>query len=279
MGNLSWSEGTISRLIKEKRGVGSKEEYKPWLDVRSVSSRGVTNRVVGRTVPRMYTFLSNEEYLFFLLADNAHAKAEDIREQFPLKRELTLQAAREASVAHPKYPGGSVDMVMTLDMLIIRGVGKNSKVFGVNCKPAHFLELAREMEKMEIMRRTCLVLGIQLLAVSPLLLDTARARNLEWMYSGDSYAGLSGLDVEEHAEVVAWYRREFALESSIQLSKFSSNFEHNHRLPGGLGLDIAKFLLRSGELVTPMNTPGIAHRPISDFQLLARRYPSRPKGV
>jgi hypothetical protein len=267
-GAWKWNESTISRLKSEGYGRGRNEAYKAWLDVRSFSSSGVSYRVSGVTVKRPYTLFSNEEYRLFLLLDH-QGGFDDIREQFPLDREMTLAAAREAGIRHPRYPQSQCEMVMTLDFLVIRELPSGPKVYGVSSKPEGKLQDERTIEKEEVMRRACLTAGIVPVVVSPKLLNTVRADNIEWIYSGES---LSGLDEQFKARFEEWrhlFRRDFACAIDTKLSSFCVQFEERHRLQIGTGLDIAKSFLRTSEISTNLDLPDIPSRNIQNFELRA----------
>ena len=46
------------------------------------------------------------------------AELDDIREQYPLDREITQTIAQELKIRHPHYPGTHVPTVMTVDFLL-----------------------------------------------------------------------------------------------------------------------------------------------------------------
>lgn len=265
---LTWNEATVERLISEGYGQGTGVNYKAWFTARSVASGGNTYRIKGQTVPRMYTFLSTEEYLLFLLVDHANNdRIFDIREQFPLPRDITLQAAREAGVPHPKYDGGKIDAVMTLDLLLFESLPDGVRTVGFSSSTKSNLELERTIEKGEILRRACLLIGAECFLVPPRLLDTVRARNLEWMHSGESWSDVGEQDKMALDEVLNWFRRDFLRAQGKSLSKFCDEFEKHHHLEPGAGLDAAKFLLRSEELVTSLTERNIASRSLELFTL------------
>lgn len=58
----------VDKRIKEGRGLGSGDEYKPWLKVQDLGSRERSSRFKGITVGRQHDVLSDMErnYLYFL---------------------------------------------------------------------------------------------------------------------------------------------------------------------------------------------------------------------
>ena len=73
----------------------------------------------------------------------------DIREQFPLYRDLTRVVAAEMEIRHPRDPHSRVDIVMTTDLLLTCA---DRTVTAVSCKSSSDFG-ARTLEKLEIERR------------------------------------------------------------------------------------------------------------------------------
>ena len=73
----------IERRIEEGRGQGTGVDYKPWLVVQDVSSRGLVHRIKGWKAERVHHLLSNLERDYFYLLEWS-LSVTDIREQFPL---------------------------------------------------------------------------------------------------------------------------------------------------------------------------------------------------
>lgn len=73
----------FNRSLKNKYGVGVGTEYKPWLRIQDVASRGIRSQIWGRKTNRVHHLLSSIESQFFYLAEFSDSVT-DIREQFPL---------------------------------------------------------------------------------------------------------------------------------------------------------------------------------------------------
>ena len=148
----TWDEMKIARLHEQGAGAGRGKSYKPWLTVRLVASKGRSHRPMGRTTGRVHHFLSDIERRAFLIYDWAQ-NVTDIREQFPLDRAATQRIAGDMGVRHPTYPGGSVPVVMTTDILLDVVVDGRPMLAARAVKPAADLDDARTLEKLEIERR------------------------------------------------------------------------------------------------------------------------------
>jgi hypothetical protein len=140
----------LKRLQKEKRGQGYGVDYKPFLTVRDVPSKGRVHRRPALTHNRIVHLLSDLELAAFLLFDWSDSVI-DIREQFPLNPEATIDIAKRLGIKHPAYKG--VHQVMTTDFLIDMEIDGYLVRQAVSIKYADDLEDERTLEKQEIERR------------------------------------------------------------------------------------------------------------------------------
>jgi len=116
--NYSWDERKISKYIKEGRGSGEYEEYKPWLTVRDVPSKGRVTRLKGVKINRVHHVLSDLERSALVLFEWSN-RILDIREQYPiLERDKMQEISEMLGFKHPRYPNSSVNTVFTTDFLL-----------------------------------------------------------------------------------------------------------------------------------------------------------------
>ena len=112
-----FDEQKIERFHKEGRGKGRGAEYKPWLTIHDVPSRGRSHRLQGIKTGRVHHLLSDLECNFFYLLDWSEPVT-DIRERFPLEREATRRIAEGLGINHPIDVATRTPLVMTTDFLI-----------------------------------------------------------------------------------------------------------------------------------------------------------------
>lgn len=169
------------KRVKEWRraGSGSRENYKPWLTVRSFSSHGKSSRVKGYTSGRVHHLFSQNELKAFCALDWLESVV-DIREQYPLlPLEETIQIADEIGVKHPTHPQGKFPVVMTTDFLLdIRGQVLNQEACSV--KSALDLENKRNLEKLEIERIFYTRRSTNFCIISERELDNQVVENILW---------------------------------------------------------------------------------------------------
>lgn len=114
MGRYDQNAKVYAKWAKEGRGQGQKENYKPWLYVYNVPSRGRSHRIWSYTSNRVVHCLSDLELSVFLLLEWSFV-VEDIREQFPLDLNTTLSIASDLEFRHPMLRGEKI--IMTTDFL------------------------------------------------------------------------------------------------------------------------------------------------------------------
>ena len=93
---------TVARLIKEGRGQGHREDYRPWLQPRDVPSLGNSSRGRGwRSKTRVVSTLRRlERNWVYTLEWNQQVV--DIREQYNLELHETQQIAAGLGLRHPE---------------------------------------------------------------------------------------------------------------------------------------------------------------------------------
>lgn len=111
------NELSNEKKLKQGRGAGSGESYKPWLHIQDVASRGLSTRIKGMKTNRVHHLLSRLELYCFYNFDWSE-QVIDIREQYPLDQEETLAIAKMLNIKHPRVPRTRDWVVMTTDFLV-----------------------------------------------------------------------------------------------------------------------------------------------------------------
>jgi hypothetical protein len=146
-----WTEAKINKYQKEGRGQGEGINYIPWLSIQNVPSNGRVHRIKGFKTSRIHHLLSDLERDYFYLLEWSDAVL-DIREQYPLNREMTMNIADELNIRHPKDNVTQTPIVMTTDFLITLRFESNVFHIATTIKPAANLDELRIQEKFEIER-------------------------------------------------------------------------------------------------------------------------------
>tara|TARA_R110001583_G_C5659119_1_gene409480 strand:+ start:127 stop:960 length:834 start_codon:yes stop_codon:yes gene_type:complete len=168
------------RALRNKYGLGVGSEYKPWLRVQDVKSRGKSSKIQGIKSDREHHTLSKNETQFFYIAEFADSVI-DIREQFPLiPLDLSLKISNTIGVEHPKVPTTGELSVITTDFLVTRK--KHGEIWheAYNVKPEDDLNNLRVLEKIDIERVWWELLDIHFFEFSPTPLTEIQSKNISW---------------------------------------------------------------------------------------------------
>lgn len=147
-----FTEASYQKMLKEGRGKGDFEQYKPWIFVPNVSSIGWKNRVPGVKIDRQHQLLSQLEHDYFHMAEFCPFVI-DIKEQYPLPRGNTKLIAETLGITHPYDSSTGVKTVLTTDSLFTKKIGDRVFNLARTVKQATDLENYRVIEKFEIERR------------------------------------------------------------------------------------------------------------------------------
>lgn len=232
----AFTEAKMARWIKAGRGAGEGASYRPWLETRNVRSRGRKSRLPGILHDRVMHLMSDLERNAVLFYERVPSVL-DIREQFPMDREVTRSIARAMGVLHPRDPATKTDIVMTTDLLVTFRAS-NGLVMSrpLSVKPEAEMLDHRTVVKQEIERRYWERQGL----VLQLLLDRFLRRKVyfksilwarEWFYLPD-------WDVEE--------RMEFARHALIVESELRRD---DRRLDDAVGALVRQLAIRADDVV------------------------------
>ena len=150
----------VAKWIKNGDGQGEGNNYKPFIKVRDVPSKGRSSMVRGIKTDRTHHYLSDLEYACHILAEFC-LKIIDIREQFALlPSDDTQKIARRLGFKHPVYPGTKTPIVMTSDLVLTIRQGKTKKFLVLCVKHSSALRQDQEPESKRY-KRTCQKLLIE----------------------------------------------------------------------------------------------------------------------
>jgi hypothetical protein len=120
------TQAWIDKRTASGVGQGVREEYRPWIKVRAIASRGSSHIVPGVKVHRAHQLLSKAEFHFHLILEHDPSVI-DIREQYPLLPQAETHSIACSFGYRPVfYPRTKVPHVFTTDFLIT-SVGEDGK--------------------------------------------------------------------------------------------------------------------------------------------------------
>lgn len=214
---MKFSLSKLSNAIREGRGIGKHDAYKPWIEVTRRTSSPCSNLSVVPVphLTRLTHYLSRAEREFALFM--WWLGADDVREQYPLwpwehlhpatqldpsfgtKYHPGMRAiAKEAGIPLHNYPGIDIPWILSIDLLVTVPAEINqSKLVGISCKPLEILYSGspsdRELERLELDRRYCLAAAIPHRVAHPEQIHKELLVQLHWLSPIESFKSLSNL--------------------------------------------------------------------------------------
>lgn len=239
---------SVSWKIAHGYGRGLGLEYKPWISGHEFASRGIYVRLKGRTVPRLYCFMSRLEADAFILYDCSQ-EVTDILEQYYLTLEETLEIADGLRIAHPR--SGKYFNAVTTDLL----VQKDGQWIARSVKTSRDLENERTLEKLEIERVYFSRRGIDWKIITEKELNRTLVQNLNWLWYGespDSVIADHQLLLDAEAAFLELYEIE-----NLPFPHLVDEIESRFSLTTGSAVCVFKSLIRRGiiqvDLTKPLN--------------------------
>lgn len=246
---VPWTSRTYHRRLKEGRGSGTLQDYKPWITIHDIASKGFVSRVMGLTTGRIHHLLSRNETAFFFILD-ASEKVKDIREQFPLLDvKETVAIAERAGIRHPRDPQSRYPYVLTSDFVITTENG----ICVRSVKGSAELSKQRVREKLEIERRYWTERGADWKIVTEEQIDYQKARNLEWIRKSETLPDMlpEGVSLEEIlACFLDLYRK-----TCLPVCDVACLTEENFGLESGTGLLIFQYLIMKKVVTADLSLP------------------------
>ncbi|HHF2952387.1 TnsA endonuclease N-terminal domain-containing protein [Vibrio sp. HS-50-1] len=171
------------RHLRNKYGIGQGSQYKPWLNIQDVKSKGTRSLIYGRKSQREHHMMSSIESEFFHLAEFS-TQVIDIREQFPLfPLNLTQKIAKTLGVEHPTHPKTKEPVIITTDQLLTIGSPKGTVYHAVSVKPEDDSSDLRVLEKIDIERVFWELIGVKFSYFTGNELTQVQSCNLQWVTS------------------------------------------------------------------------------------------------
>jgi len=273
---VKMNDATVERFLKEGRGQGEGQHYKPWIYIGELPSSGRTGDPMGHKTGRPHQLLSQNEINFFNILEWA-SDVVDIREQFPLSRTHTLEVAREIGASHPYYPGTHDPAVMTVDFLVTKVRDGKRSLHGYDIKETSEAEDFNSLTKLEITRETLERIDIPHELVFSSQLPKKECEVLAWIQGGlkrrnemEPYEGF-------FAEQSAAMAHDLAhTKFKGTLAEYCADFESRASIAKTTGLRLARMLMQAKVVIPPLSA-NISDLVVSDLVVTAM--PGQPRLV
>ncbi len=260
-----WTETKIRKWVKQGRGQGSGAHYLPWLRVSDVPSKGFSHRIWGELTHRVHHLLSYLEYQVYLWC-LLMGRLCDIREAYPLNREDTRRIAKQLGIAHPRYPGTRIDIVMTTDLLLTRP-GDPAVYIALAVKPAALLADSRVMEKLAIERVYWLERGVTFFVVTEKELPQVILENFERIRFAMNLSLHPDFSVAQARDLQRQLLRYLPLRRDVTYERFCTEFDGRLHLQTGDTHYLLTNLMGYGVLTVDMNRAWDVRHLMGDIQI------------
>lgn len=261
-----WNETTINRFQQEKRGKGTGKDYKPWLQVQDIASKGRSTRIFGHTTQRVYHLLSDLQlYYFYLLEFDDNVI--DMREQYPLLDFHDMNIQVDEELAKKLFDTKTqVPHIFTVSFLVTRK-GENGEPYyqARIIKQSQELEKNATLQRMELQRRYFEKKGIDFGIVTEKEINKQLARNIGW--------ALNSYDIQDYPSLtlnLPHLKRDMVQCLSNKSDTFQGVFcrlEKEYGLDEGLGLILFKHLIAKKEVSMDLSKKIYLTNKIENYQL------------
>ena len=250
MPRVKWNDQTLKRYIKEGRGQGELDQYRPWLTTQDIASSGRSNRIRGWKTGRIHHFLSDIETRYFYLLEFDGNEIWDIREHYPA---LDLQdTLGDCDIDLDKYcdkETGTAHIFVTTFLLTLKDANGKKQYVARSVKAAAELEKSKVLERFELLRRYFSEKQIDWGIVTQYDINVIRAKNIEWVHSAKTLDGLSTHNVSRLTKIfVEW------LDSSHKSVRDVTNaLDSQFNLDPGSGLLLFRHLIANKQVLVNMD--------------------------
>ncbi|MFZ3590327.1 TnsA endonuclease C-terminal domain-containing protein [Bacillus sp. DJP31] len=254
------TESDICRLSKKGKGQGKGNQYKPWLTVRDVPSKGFSHRIKGWKTGRVQHLLSNLElYFFFMLEWSINVT--DIREKYPLLPiESTKGISNDYRLNHPFDRAKNEFIVMTSDFLV------DLKIHGKEKKCAYSVISSSQQNSKWFLERTLIEktywekqnVGFQIITEVDIPMNLIR--NVEWLHHAKDLTFSPGLSLSQVLEIE---NKLYSLLNSGQtISKGCTDSDVYFQLSTGTSFWVIKHLIANHVWDVDIYSKILANKPL-----------------
>jgi hypothetical protein len=248
-----WTQAKFERYLKEGRGQGSGENYRPWITVQDFSSKGRSSRAPGWKTNRTHHFFSDHEKRLFYLYEWSDAVT-DIKEQFPLlDLDLAMSIADGMGMKYPIDPHSGTPYVLTTDFILSANQNGKKVEIARTVKPSTELSKKRVAEKLELERRYYAAKGIDWGIVTEQEIPKILAGNIEWIHSAYRLEANTEMDIAE-LRSLAMILKSRLQENKNTINKVTTALDREMNLESGTSLYLFRHLLARKEILMDMET-------------------------
>lgn len=248
--NNSFNESKLNRFLKEGRGSGVGDEYKPWLCIQDFPSQGRASRVYGWKTGRVHHFFTDIQTKYFYLLEWEDC-VKDIREHYPLletkdiyKDDINLNTFKDKETGF--------QYILTTTFLITISTPQGNVEVARSIKSASEFEKKHVIEKFEFERRYWASKGIEWGIVTQREIPRIKAKNVQWVHATKNFEG-HVTNTDDEARHYCELLCDSLINSTDSIRKVTADFDLKYGLDEGSGLFIFKHLIANKIIKVDMN--------------------------
>ncbi|GAA4650235.1 TnsA endonuclease N-terminal domain-containing protein [Kistimonas scapharcae] len=231
--------------LKDGRGTGNGVDYVAFIRVGEFDSSGESVRVKSTSVGRVHHFHSGIELAAFLIFDRNRTTV-DIREQYPIPLDDTLNICRQLGIRHPQTKG-ELHIVSTDLLIDLRG----GKQIAIAVKNAKDLDDERILEKLQIEKAYWEGTGVNWYVFTEREVSAALKANLKWLKPF--------LDIDTQKAYSLTEDDAYSLISRIQqypnnlVTKLCGRLDDEYQVEPGFHIEALRFSVALGYIEAPID--------------------------
>ncbi|MGE6233049.1 TnsA endonuclease N-terminal domain-containing protein [Aeromonas media] len=229
------------------RGLGSDKDYEPFVRVDELSSQGESIRVCSSTVGRVHHLLSGIELAAFLVLD-WYPTTVDIREQFPIPIDDSLDVCRQLGIRHPQI--GEFLHVVTTDLLIDFA---DRTQLAIAVKPSTELGKKRVIEKLQIEKAYWESKGVQWRLFTEREVPDGLKENLDWLrpYLDTETAKIYLFSFSDIESLIFRLRQQ----PKGKISRLCGKLDDEYQLEPGFHISVLRYAIAHHVIKAPIKKP------------------------
>ncbi|MQR93686.1 TnsA endonuclease C-terminal domain-containing protein [Fictibacillus phosphorivorans] len=265
----------LASLLEQGYGHGQGKNYKPFLDVIRVPSKGRVSRIKGWKTNRVHHFLTDSETRYFYLLEYGEFEGfqiSDIREHYPLIEGMNeiLPTLDEQLIKRLFNQKSGEPMVLVTTFLItLKNTNGDISYCARSVKDYRQLENSQIIERFEVMNRYWNFRGIDYGIITNREIPIVPAKNIEFIHSSyhlDEY----GLREQEQVIYRDYLLKLIAESQDSTIKDIVYQFDSQLNTENGTGLLLYKHLLARKMLKVDMNKPIDLEQPCSEITIVDR---------
>lgn len=265
--SLVWNEDKLQRFLKEGRGSGDLDNYKPWLTVQDFPSMGRATRIRGSKTWRIHHLFTDSQLKYFYLLEFENSVC-DIKEHFPILDYQTIKDkdGLNFKLFTDKESKCPYVLCTTFLITIMNNDGKK-KIIARGIKGASELAKRTTLDKLEIERRFWNEREADFRLVTNKDIPVQRARNIEWLHPALFDEQFHTYSTSELCELSVGLSERLS-DCTKSIRNILSQFDKDYGIEAGVGLYLFKRLIAKKIVSIDMDKPINLNYNLSEMLLI-----------